>query len=172
MIECSHCGAIVADGAANCPSCGAPLPQLSNAQPNYAQQQYNQPYGQQQYGQQQYGQQQYGQQQYGQQQYGQQQYGQQQYGQQFYGQQPYQGYNYSGPQYVQPVSTGGYIAWAVITLLLCTIPGIVALIYATRINKCSTAQEQAQTIQTTRTWCLVGTILGILAIIGGIASNL
>jgi uncharacterized membrane protein len=89
-----------------------------------------------------------------------------------YGQQPYnQGYNY-GPQYVQPVSTGGYIAWAIITLLLCTIPGVVALIYATKINKSISVQEQEQNIKTTKTWCLVGTILGVLAVIGTIVANL
>ena len=154
MTECPHCGAIVADGTNNCPSCGAPLSQ----QPQYDQQnQYNQ---QPQYGQQpQYNQ------------YNQQpQYGQQnQYNQ--YNQQPYQGYNYSMPQYVQPVSTGGLIAWSIVTLLLCTIPGIVALIYATKINKATTVAEQEQTIKTTKTWCLVGTILGVLAIIGSIASS-
>ena len=90
------------------------------------------------------------------------------YGQAPYGQAPY---SYDPP--VQE-STGGLIAWSIITLLLCTIPGIVALVQATGINKCMTRAEQQKKISSTKTWCLVGTILGGLAtlfsIIGTIAS--
>ena len=72
---------------------------------------------------------------------------------------------------VAPVSTGGYIAWGIITLLLCTIPGIVALCTVGKINKATTVAEQEKAISTTKTWCLVGTILGVIALIITLASN-
>lgn len=80
---------------------------------------------------------------------------------------------YAMPPKPEPVPTGGLIAWAIITLLLCTIPGIVALVNASGINSAMTVEEQQKKISTTKTWCLVGTILGGLAlifmIIGGLA---
>ena len=66
---------------------------------------------------------------------------------------------------------GGLIAWSIITLLLCTIPGIVALVKATGINKSATVEEQTKKISSCKTWCIVGTVLGILAIIGSVAAN-
>ena len=83
---------------------------------------------------------------------------QQAYGQQAYGQQPYY------PP-VQPYATGGLIAWSIITLLLCTIPGIVALVKTTSINSALTPEDQAQRIKSAKTWCIVGTVLGVLAVI-------
>ncbi len=152
-----------------CPNCGNNCPDNVNACPTcghaFAQQAPQQPYGQPQ-------QAPYGQAPYGQAPYGQAPYGQAPYGQAPYGQAPYgQPVSYDPP--VQE-STGGLIAWAVITLLLCTIPGVVALIQATGINKCMTRAEQQKKISSTKTWCLVGTILGglatIFSFIGALAS--
>ncbi|NLE71293.1 MAG: CD225/dispanin family protein [Actinomycetales bacterium] len=99
------------------------------------------------------------------------------YGQQppAYGQQPYgQGYGYSaygqGGYAPQPVGSPppNHLVWAIITILLCTIPGIVAVIFATQVNSkwamgdvagAENASRQA------RTWSLVGTILGVLGIV-------
>ena len=91
--------------------------------------------------------------------------------QQPYGQAPYGQAPYGQPSYDPPVqeSTGGLIAWAVITLLLCTIPGIVALVQTTGINKCATRTEQEKKLSSARTWNIVGTILGALSLIGSIA---
>ena len=88
------------------------------------------------------------------------------------------GYNRNDPypngfgegSYVQPrrpavYPSGGLIGWSIVTLLLCTIPGIVALVYASGINSCSTVIEQEKKIDAAKTWCTVGTILGILALI-------
>jgi len=151
---CPNCGNNCPDNVNTCPNCGHAFPQ--------AQQAPQQPYGQ--------PQQPYGQAPYGQAPYGQAPYGQAPYGQAPYGQQPY---GYEPP--VQE-STGGLIAWAIITLLLCTIPGIVALVQATGINKCMTRAEQQKKISSTKTWCLVGTILGglylILTFIGAFAANM
>ena len=85
-------------------------------------------------------------------------------------QQPYQP-PYQPYQPVPPYSNGGLIAWSIITLLLCTIPGIVALVNAAGINKCMTVEEQQRKISNAKTWCIVGTILGILAVIGSITAN-
>lgn len=74
----------------------------------------------------------------------------------------------------QPIhySTGGMIAWSIITLLLCTIPGIVALVQTCSINSCSTHAEQEKKLSSAKTWNIVGTVLGILSIIGSIGQAL
>ncbi len=82
---------------------------------------------------------------------------------------------YSQPSYdprPAPVSTGGLMAWSIITLFLCTIPGIVAIVKTTGINKAATVQEQQSRISSARTWCIIGTILGILALIGSFANGM
>lgn len=85
------------------------------------------------------------------------------------------GYNATGYNPYTPVphyDNGGLIAWSIITILLCTIPGIVGLIYAININKCNTVEEQTKKISTCKTWCTVGTILGILAVIVTVIGNM
>lgn len=83
------------------------------------------------------------------------------------------------PYYQPPVprySTGGLVAWEIITLLLCTIPGIVALVKVGNINSARTVEEQQQAVSDVKTWCTVGTVLGILffviSILSGIAAVL
>lgn len=75
-------------------------------------------------------------------------------------------------QFVSPYPTGGLMAWSIITLLLCTIPGIVAIVKTAGINKCTTVEQQEQAIRSAKTWCIVGTVLGILAVIVAVASNM
>lgn len=95
---------------------------------------------------------------------------------------PNGGYNngYGAPNYnygYQPVphySNGGLIAWSIVTLLLCTIPGIVALINACGINSAVSVEEQQKKISRAKTWCIVGTVLGVvlcvLEVIGALAN--
>lgn len=91
----------------------------------------------------------------------------------------YNGYNSGSPGYysptvrqpVQPVNTGGLIAWSIVTILLCTIPGIVALIKATSINSSASYEAQQNAITSCKTWNTVGTILGILALVVTIVFN-
>lgn len=66
---------------------------------------------------------------------------------------------------VQPYPTGGLIAWSIVTLLLCTIPGIVALVHTCGINSCTTVEAQRKKISNAKTWCIVGTVLGVLYLI-------
>ena len=76
------------------------------------------------------------------------------------------------PQY----STGGLVAWGIITLLLCTIPGVVALVKVANINNARTVEEQQRAVSDVKTWCTVGTVLGVLfyiiGILGGVAAAL
>ena len=80
-------------------------------------------------------------------------------------------YNPVMPQTVEPVATGGLLAWSIVTLLLCTIPGIVALVQTLGINKCTSVEEQQKKMKNAKIWCIVGTVLGVLAVIGQIANN-
>lgn len=68
-------------------------------------------------------------------------------------------------------ASGGLIAWAIITLLLCTIPGIIALVYAGGINNCATAEQQNKKIASAKLWCTIGTILGVIALIVNLVSR-
>ena len=84
-------------------------------------------------------------------------------GQQYYtAGQPNPGAPNMGFTPVPEYANGGLIAWSVVTLLFCTIPGVIALINAVAINKCATVEEQRKKISTTKTCCIVGTILGAL----------
>ena len=55
----------------------------------------------------------------------------------------------ASPYYQPPVpqySTGGLVAWGIITLLLCTIPGVVALVKVANINNARTVEEQQRAV--------------------------
>ena len=151
MAFCPNCGSALPENSNHCPNCGAPVNDSSFSQPAASQPAYDQ-------------------QQYGQQ--AQPGYDQQQYGQQ--AQQP-SGYGNSYGAYplqpVAPIPVGGMIAWSIITILLCTIPGIVGLVYTLKINKCTSVEDQQKALKTARIWCIVGTVLGILSVIGTLASN-
>ncbi len=88
-----------------------------------------------------------------------------------YQSQPQPQQNYWAPQPVAPIPTGGLLAWAIITLFLCTIPGIVAIVKTSSINKATTVQEQQARLSSAKTWCIVGTVLGVLALIGVLAQG-
>ena len=72
----------------------------------------------------------------------------------------------------QRYSNGGLIAWSVITMLLCTVPGIIALVNACGINSCTTAAQQQGKIKAARICCIIGTVLGGLAVLVSIIANL
>ena len=78
---------------------------------------------------------------------------------------------HSYAQPVAPVSTGGLIAWSIITILLCLIPGIVALVKTLTINKAATVEDQQKRMKSARIWCIVGTVLGVLTMVGAMAGN-
>lgn len=80
-------------------------------------------------------------------------------------------FNAQAQQPVAPIPTGGLLAWSIVSILLCTIPGIVALVQTLGINKCLTAEEQEKKAKNARIWCIVATALGVLAIIVRLASG-
>ena len=78
------------------------------------------------------------------------------------------------PSYPQKVAyhpNGGLIAWSILTILLCTIPGVIALVNAASINNCTAYSVQENRISAAKAWNIIGTILGILALIITIAAN-
>ena len=79
--------------------------------------------------------------------------------------------HFAATQAVAPISTGGLMAWSVITLLLCLIPGVVALFNTMNINKSATVEEQQKRIRNAKIWCIVGTVLGVLSVIGAMVGN-
>lgn len=80
----------------------------------------------------------------------------------------YNTYNVNNDAPVQR-SIGGMVAWSVVTLLLCTIPGIISLVQVCGVNSCATKTEQEKKLSSAKTWNIVGTVLGILALIGSLA---
>ena len=78
---------------------------------------------------------------------------------------------FQGGQPVAPIATGGLLAWSIVTILLCLIPGIVALVKTLGINKAATAEEQQKKYNSAKTWCIIGTVLGILSAIGQILAK-
>lgn len=89
------------------------------------------------------------------------------------GAQNYGSTTYSGPgQMVEPIPTGGLVVWAAIVLLLCTIPGAVAFYFIAKINKASSYEEQQDLLRKTKIILIVGTVLGVLGLIGQIGARL
>ena len=70
--------------------------------------------------------------------------------------------NYQAPL---PLETGGIIVWSVISILLCMIPGIVALVYAVSINSAPTAAIQQEKLSNAKLWCTISTFLGVIGIV-------
>ena len=82
---------------------------------------------------------------------------------------------YAPPYYgepVVPIPIGGLIAWSVIVILFCLIPGIVALVKVLGINSAPTVEEQQRRLASAKVWLIVGTVLGALSLIGGVGSRM
>ncbi|MBO4418280.1 MAG: hypothetical protein J5789_00410 [Oscillospiraceae bacterium] len=60
--------------------------------------------------------------------------------------------------------SGGLIAWAILTMLLCVIPGVIALVFAVEINNSYTYDEQYRKLSLAKGWCAAGTILGLFGL--------
>jgi hypothetical protein len=87
-----------------------------------------------------------------------------------YGQQPgYPAYGQGGYN-AQPQGTPppNYLVWAIISILLCTIPGIVAIVYSTQVNSKWATGDSAgayNASKSAKTWSLVATIAGGLFLV-------
>lgn len=74
-------------------------------------------------------------------------------------------YRTSYPVKVAYYPNGGLIFWSIITILLCTIPGVIALVNATSINNCTAVSVQERRISAAQTWNAIGTVLGVIVLI-------
>ncbi len=80
---------------------------------------------------------------------------------------------YAPPAYgVEPLPLGGLIAWSVIVILFCLIPGVVALVKVLNINKAQTYEEQMARYNNAKVWLIAGTVLGVLSLMGGVGSRM
>ncbi len=71
---------------------------------------------------------------------------------------------------VPPRSNAGMLAWSIVTLLISTIPGIVALVKTVNAGKATQEEERQKLLRSAKIWNIVGCILGSLFIIGSIAN--
>ncbi|MBO4418282.1 MAG: hypothetical protein J5789_00420 [Oscillospiraceae bacterium] len=150
MKKCSFCGRNNPDENTRCATCGCTLPESANQPESGSAGSYTNPHN------------------VNSQSNG---YGQGGYNQyNGYGQGDYNQYNSYGRNYAPPrYPSSGLIAWSIVTLLFCTIPGIVALVYAVGINSSTSSAEQERKISNAKTWCTVGTVLSVLALIYALA---
>lgn len=139
MIKCQYCGQEIPDDSKFCTNCGAPVEQAVAAEPVHEElpvEMYNhepEPEPVQPPAQQ-------------------------------YGQEPpvFEPAVESYQQPVQPIPTGGLIAWAVFVILGCWIPGVVALYYIFKINKAQSVSEQEQLLSNAKKVLIIGTVLSAL----------
>lgn len=85
-----------------------------------------------------------------------------------------QAYQQPGPQ--QPgagMRPNNHFTWAIISILLCTIGGIIATVYASKVNDRWARGDYNGAIDaagTAKTWCIVSTITGALGCTGSLFS--
>ena len=90
--------------------------------------------------------------------------------------QPYGGFSPQGP-YGQPMKPNNYLVWSIITIFLCMIPGIVATVYASKVDGLWAQgrwAEATRSANTAKTWAIVGTVLGglvLLSYVGRLGSH-
>ena len=66
------------------------------------------------------------------------------------------------PKRPAPYPVGGLIIWAVATIPLSLIPGLVAVSFARSVNRCATEEQQKRMISRTKLWCIIGTAVSVL----------
>jgi hypothetical protein len=157
---CPQCGATNEDSARYCTTCGLdfeeykkqwqqPGPADAGQQPQVVQSENQQPHGQQPYGQQPYGPPPYPQQQY---------------------QPPYQQPQYQ-PPYGNMPRVPSYMAWAIVTLILCFWPtGIVAVVYASQVGNKLAFGDYAGAVHSSKraklwSWISFGIAIGWIVIL-------
>ncbi len=90
-------------------------------------------------------------------------------------QQPQQNYNYNAPQgnfYGTPMGTPpsgqtntGMLVWSIINIFLCTILGVIALIFTVTAKNEPTGEAEQKKLKTAKTLNLLATIFGALSMI-------
>ena len=79
--------------------------------------------------------------------------------------------NWTGTSAPIRYNTTGLWIWSVCCLLMLLIPGVIAISNTAQINKCDTVEQQEKHIKTARIACIIGTVLGVLIIIGRLAQG-
>lgn len=96
-------------------------------------------------------------------------YGQPAYGQQPYGQQSYEQQSYGQQPQLQTLPNN-FLPWAILVTFCCCLPGgIVAMIYASKVNgKLAIGDYQGalQDANSAKTWCIISAIVGLIVSIG------
>ena len=92
------------------------------------------------------------------------------------GPQQYGGYPPLGP-YGQPMKPNNHLIWSIITIFLCTIPGIVATVYAAKVDGLWAQGRYAEATSSSnnaKTWAIVASVLGgffVLLYLGRLGSH-
>lgn len=87
------------------------------------------------------------------------------------GQAPYQQpqYNAQGQAPYQPPqplpSNTGQIVWSIINIILCTVLGIIALVFSINAGNAATTEIAVKNLKTAKTLNLIGTIVGALIVV-------
>ena len=68
-------------------------------------------------------------------------------------------------------NNSGMMAWSIVTLLLCVIPGIVAITKVSKANATHSEDEAQGYLQSAKKWNIAGCIIGVLAIIGMLSNG-
>ena len=90
--------------------------------------------------------------------------------------QQYGGYPPLGP-YGQPMKPNNHLIWSIITIFLCTIPGIVATVYAAKVDGLWAQGRYAEATSSSnnaKTWAIVASVLGgffVLLYLGRLGSH-
>jgi hypothetical protein len=90
--------------------------------------------------------------------------------------QQYGGYPPPGP-YGQPMKPNNHLIWSIITIFLCTVPGIVATVYAAKVDGLwaqGRYAEATSSSNTAKTWAIVASVLGgffVLLYLGRLGSH-
>jgi hypothetical protein len=90
--------------------------------------------------------------------------------------QQYGGYPPQGP-YGQPMKPNNHLIWSIITIFLCTIPGIVATVYAAKVDGLWAQGRYAEATSSSnnaKTWAIVASVLGgffVLLWLGRVGSH-
>lgn len=82
---------------------------------------------------------------------------------------PYSGY---GQQPPEKIPIGGYIAWAIVNILFCTIPGAIGLYFVLKINKAPTQDDQLRAVDSAKKALMIGSVLAALNLLMQIVANM
>lgn len=72
----------------------------------------------------------------------------------------------------EKIPIGGYIAWAIVNILFCTIPGAIGLYFVLKINKAPTQDDQLRAVDSAKKALMIGSVLAALNLLMQIVANM